>query len=424
MANARLLEDLTFEGFYSEQLGKEREYSLVRNGKKYAVTEFKQALFPTSPGKITIPAIRLQADVIYQSRRGGDPFFDNSFFSRSQTKAKILNAPEIDLAVRSLPKNSDQKIFSNLVGDFSVSTALEKSTLEVGDSTTLTITVRGQGNIWDVVEPEFPAIPHAKIYSDKPVETKQIDEGRIGGNVVFKKALVPLQAGTLSIPSLKIGYFDPEKGRYKYGTTKSYTLTVKPSTEKEHLAMVEASSSTPMKRQVKMVNEDIFPLHISLTALEHKEREAPPLLYGVLFALPMVWYGIGWGIKRRMDRLSNNSGLLRSQRALGTFKKELKAVYAHLKDDDPTEFYRLSDRVFKDFFGDKFNVIGSALTADETAEKLSQRSVDRNIVNQVHDLLKEFEKAQFASAEREMKSRTEIVKNMKTLAKWLEKNFR
>ena len=427
VANARLLEDLAFQGFYSESLGKEREYSLVRSGKKYAVTEFKQALFPTQPGNITIPAIRLQADVIYQSHRGGtfdDPFFDNSLFSRSQTKAQILSAPKIDLTVKPLPKQSDQNTFSNLVGDFSISTALEKNTLEVGDSTTLTITITGHGNIWDAVEPEFPEIPQVKIYNDKPVENKTIDEGRMGGKIVFKQALVPLEAGTFSVPSIKISYFDPEHGRYKYGTTKSYSLTVKPSTEKEDLAIIEALSSTPNKKSVKMVSEDIFPLHISLTALDHEKMEPLPMRYVLLFVLPVIWYGIGWGVKKRMDRFSNNSGLLRSQRALATFNKELKGLSAHRWDDKPAEFYRLSDRAFKDFLGDKCNVAGSALTADETVEKLSKRNIDREIVQQVHDLLKEFERTQFGSGGEELKSREEIVKNMKTLAKRLEKNFR
>ena len=68
--------------------------------------------------------------------------------------------------------------------------------------------------------------------------------------------------------------------------------------------------------------------------------------------------------------------------------------------------------------------MGSALTADETVEKLSEREVNQDTVTQVHTLLKDFETAQFGSAETKIRSREEIVKSMKTLAKRLEKQIR
>ena len=164
-------------------------------------------------------------------------------------------------------------------------------------------------------------------------------------------------------------------------------------------------------------------MHISLEALEPQDLKPRPLLYGTLLTLPALCFGIGWGIKRRIDRLSNNSALVRSQKALGTFNKELKILCPHLQNASVSDFYRLSARVFKDFLGDKFTVTGSALTADETAKKLCERGIDQKIINRTHDLLKEFERAQFASSTKEIKNREEIILNMKSLAKRLEKNF-
>ena len=58
VANARLAESPSFEGFIAEQLEKEREYETTINGRQFMVTEIKQALFPVKPGLLTISSSR------------------------------------------------------------------------------------------------------------------------------------------------------------------------------------------------------------------------------------------------------------------------------------------------------------------------------------------------------------------------------
>ena len=72
--------------------------------------------------------------------------------------------------------------------------------------------------------PEFPDLPQAKLYSDKPVISTSIRDGRVGGEVTFKKAIVPLQAGTFTIPSFKVGFFDPQHARYEYFQSNKQTI--------------------------------------------------------------------------------------------------------------------------------------------------------------------------------------------------------
>jgi hypothetical protein len=427
VVNARLLEDLNFQGFFIEKLGKEKEYTVTRDGKKYLVTEFKQALFPTQPGALSIPALRLQADVVHRSKRRSflnDPLFDDSFFSRSKTTTKVLTTSKLDLNVRPLPECTNQQSFNNLVGDFTVSTALQKDTLQVGDSATLTITIAGSGNIWDAVEPEISGLPQAKLYSDKPAVSTSIRDGRVGGEITFKKAIVPLEAGTFTIPPFKVGFFDPQQERYEYFQSKPYALTVTPSSEKEDLKALKLGATPPAKQAVTMVGDDIFPLHISFKALQHQTLKAFSLSYCVFFILPIFAYVTGWAIKIRLDKLSNNSGLIRSQRALKAFGKNLKKSQAHLEAGSSAEFCRLAARFFKNYLGDKLNLTGNALTAQEAVEKLSSRKIDSQLTHQVEDLLDHLERAQFASATQTVRSREELLEKMQALAKQLEKNLR
>ena len=173
-----------------------------------------------------------------------------------------------------------------------------------------------------------------------------------------------------------------------------------------------------------MVGDEIFPLHISLEALQHQPLQGVPLNYCVFFILPIFAYVAGWAIKIRSDKISNNSGLIRSQKALKAFNKNLKEGRALLGAGSSTEFYRLAARFFKNYLGDKLNLTGNALTAQEAVEKLSTRGINSELTRQVQSLLDNLEKAQFASATQTVRSREELLEQLSALAKQLEKKLR
>ena len=60
VANASLTEAPSFDGFIKQELGKEKEYQKVINGRQFIVTEIKQALFPTKTGVLEITPSTLQ----------------------------------------------------------------------------------------------------------------------------------------------------------------------------------------------------------------------------------------------------------------------------------------------------------------------------------------------------------------------------
>ena len=75
---------------------------------------------------------------------------------------------------------------------------IENTRLAVGDSTTLTVTVQGRGNIMDAQAPQ-PALPEGlKTYADTPEEQIRLGADGYEGKKVFRTALVPVQAGNCS----------------------------------------------------------------------------------------------------------------------------------------------------------------------------------------------------------------------------------
>ena len=425
--NPHLLGDINFQGFYIEKLGKEKEYSTIRNGKEYLVTELRQALFPTETGMIEIPSVRLEVDVVYRSQRRGffsAPFFDDPFFGFNETRSKVLVAPAVTLNVKPLPEEGKPVNFSKLVGDFTISSNLGKKRVKVGDSMTLTITVSGYGNIWDAVGPELSNLPNVKVYSDKPTLTKKVQEGRIYGMKTLKEALVPLKEGKIRIPPLKIAFFNPDLEQYQHIMTKPILLNVLPSSEKEKLHLVEASGLNQTKHTVNIIGKGLLPIHTSINALENQAFNPFNILYCLIIAIPVVAYVTGLGVKKRNDRLINDQGFRRRHKAMSNFGKSLKKVEPHLKDEPSEAFYRLTSRAIKEYLGDKINLIGNTLTPQEAEKKLSERGVNPELLQKIRTLLENLEKGQYASAFHSPQEREEILKSAKKIVKTLEKRLR
>lgn len=134
-----------FSNFIFEDLGAVNSYQESVGGKNYVVSEIKTSLFPQRSGECIIPLAMVRVDVLTQkSNRGRSSMF--GMFEEYQPQR--LQTEEIKFNVKPLPTYDNKDIpFSNLVGDFKVDSSLGKSSLNVNDSTTLTVTVQGYGNL-------------------------------------------------------------------------------------------------------------------------------------------------------------------------------------------------------------------------------------------------------------------------------------
>jgi hypothetical protein len=171
------------------------------------------------------------------------------------------------------------------------------------------------------------------------------------------------------------------------------------------------------------VGKDILPIHSSLDALRNQDCSPLSLLSSLLLAIPMLTYVTGWGIKRRADRRANDQGFVRSSKAMNTFNKAQKKGSSHLQDQTSEEFYRLISRAFKEYMGDKINVVGSALTPQEAEERLRERGIDQQLSREARVLLEDLEKAQFSAVSHPLQKREELLDKARLCAKTLERQL-
>ena len=388
--------------FRKENLGKAKRYSRVINGIAYDVDEVSIALFPIKIGESTIPPSMMELDLIHrtQTNRRRDPFtrfFNDPFFGGvTQNKHKILSTKSIKVNTQPLPKKGKPNGFKNLVGQFSITATVGKESFDAGDTTTLTITVSGIGNVMDVSLTDLNLGDQFKIYPDQPIFTKSIHGNQIGGEKIFKFALVPFTTGRQTISSISLNYFDPDKNEYNTISTNPISLTIKPGTGTENLNLVQSKTAPTQQNgsTVSILARDILPIHTRVEdfkSVTFDKNQRIMYMVGILF--PILIYLIAAGYIRYNHKMNEDMSYSRRQVAHRKAMKKLDQL--SVSNPEPKDFVRELSQIIREYIGDKLNLQGTAFTSKEVGEKLNKNTFADDKIFAIKKLLEKIESMQY-----------------------------
>ena len=388
--------------FRKENLGKAKRYSRVINGIAYDVDEVSIALFPIKIGESTIPPSMMELDLIHrtQTNRRRDPFtrfFNDSFFGGvTQNKHKILSTKSIKVNTQPLPKKGKPSGFKNLVGQFSMTAKVGKESFDAGDTTTLTVTVSGIGNVMDVSLIDLNLDDQFKIYPDQPIFTKSIHGNQIGGEKIFKFALVPFTTGRQTISSISLNYFDPDKNEYNTISTNPISLTIKPGTGTENLNLVQSKTAPTQQNgsTVSILARDILPIHTRVEdfkSVTFDKNQRIMYMVGILF--PTLIYLLAAGYIRYNHKMNEDMSYSRRQVAHRKAMKKLDQL--SVSNPEPKDFVRELSQIIREYIGDKLNLQGTAFTSKEVGEKLNKNTFADDKIFAIKKLLEKIESMQY-----------------------------
>jgi len=388
--------------FRKENLGKAKRYSRVINGIAYDVDEVSIALFPIKIGESTIPPSMMELDLIHrtQTNHRRDPFtrfFNDPFFSRTtQSKHKLISTKPIKLETKPLPKTGKPREFKNLVGQFSITATVGKESFDAGDTTTLTFTVSGIGNVMDVSLTDLNLGDQFKIYPDQPIFTKSIHGNQIGGEKIFKFALVPFTTGRQTISSISLNYFDPDQNEYNTISTNPISLTIKPVTGTENLNLVQSKTAPTQQNgsTVSILARDILPIHTRVEdfkSVTFDKNQRIMYMVGILF--PILIYLIAAGYIRYNHKMNEDKSYSRRQVAHRKAMKKLDQL--SVSNPEPKDFVRELSQIIREYIGDKLNLQGTAFTSKEVGEKLNKNTFTDDKIFAIKKLLEKFESMQY-----------------------------
>ncbi len=188
----------------------QRPKNEVVDGEQFQTQTFRKvALFPTQAGTLKIPAIEFSADVLFQER---DPFFRNSFFTRTKRYPFEFKSNSISVEVEELP--SSPQGFTGGVGQLNYSVNYDKTETAANDPITLKINMNGTGNIGMLNIPDINFPASFELYDPKIKENIRKSGTHISGSKTYEYLIVPRGGGEFQIPDISLSHFDPEAGSY------------------------------------------------------------------------------------------------------------------------------------------------------------------------------------------------------------------
>jgi len=235
------LQELTFPGFRSEPIGEQENARRYLNGVPYTVSVLRRALFPQTSGEIQIAPRELKTKVRSRATGAGAPFgfggmdpfdpnFVDNFFNRGTLRGVTLRSNPLTLRVKPLPTIPANFPLLGLdlppVGRTAVRVSYDPVDISYGDTKTVNATISSAGNIQGVKSLGLKGGGAVKLYAESP-ETKTTFQGDLLWTTKsFKLSLVPLATSAAELPSIALGYFDPDDGQYKVASSEVIKFAV------------------------------------------------------------------------------------------------------------------------------------------------------------------------------------------------------
>lgn len=207
-----------------EQVGEQKKYRTSIKGVGYGVYEINYVIYPQASGTLRIPSFVFDGSVAATRR-------NNSFFSPFMNQGKRVREVSAPINIEVKPKPSNYPDGSPWLPAKDV--VLEESwrpeapTFAVGEPVTRSITIKASGQT-SVSIPSLPDLSADgyKVYPDQAQnEDKQTPDG-ITGYHVESVAIVPTRPGSITLPAIKLHWWDTDTNQLKVSKLPERTIMV------------------------------------------------------------------------------------------------------------------------------------------------------------------------------------------------------
>jgi hypothetical protein len=183
----------------------------------------RYAAYPLQDGKLQIDSSVLKYAYYPNSNSldEEDPFM--GFFHQMTPQQGVGRSEQVAIDVMPLPEDGKPNSFTGGVGDFTVTSAVDKYDVHANEAVTLTLKVEGRGNLAAIGEPKAHWPDNVELYDSKGVA--KAGSGGVGQKV-FEFLLIPRAPGKVILPPLEFSFFDPAKKAYVTRSTEPISINV------------------------------------------------------------------------------------------------------------------------------------------------------------------------------------------------------
>ena len=345
----------------------------------------KAVLYPQKSGRLEIEPLVVELNV--EVPTGRRDMFGRPFTTQAKTEAttgkKFIN-------VRALPEAGKPDDFNGAVGNFEFKVTPGKTTLKGGESTQVTVSVSGKGNLklFTLPKPEVPAA--LEMYDPEHKEDVKTPLTGMYGSISDLYTIVPNNKGKYPIKPLSFSWFDPNTAKYHTVTSKEIMIDVTTMPANAAAANQVASSKQKLApgETFRFIN-----LETSLRATGRDDFFGSTLFYILLF-IPFLLIPVIVLLKKKKEaydsdvtgnKIRQNNKLAR--KFLGEAKKQLGSK-------EP--FYLALEKALHNFLKAKLNIETSELSRENIRELLLSRKADPDTVNNFSLIMDNCEFARYA----------------------------
>ena len=197
-------------------LGEVRQYNTDINGQRMGVYERRFAIFAEESGELVIPGQKFTANIV------------NSYNRWSRGRPVSIVAQPIRIEVKSTPSNYPKASWLPSP-QLTVVDRWSKpySEWQVGEPVTRTITLNAQGlSGSQLPKIDLTQVDGLKYYPDQSEHNDKTDTQGIYGFLQQSIAIVPTQSGRITIPEMRIPWWNLESNRLEYAILPTQTVVV------------------------------------------------------------------------------------------------------------------------------------------------------------------------------------------------------
>ena len=280
-----------------QPLGEQKRYIATREGRNYQVFERNYALIPEKSGSIILPRLVLRGRI--GNRQPGQLVINRGRRVQVQSEAVVLQ-------VRPRPAGYEASPGQTWLPSWELSLSEQWSpsppVFRVGEPLTRTLILQAKGlDAGQLPNLELPVIDNVNVYPDQPQSATSSDAEWLLGQREQKIALVPTQAGELTLPEIKLAWWNTQQDQAQTAVLPARTVTVLPAIGSPKSSPTAETRATP---------PETSPIP-SGHSLDHSLEAHVPFLsdrriwQGISLALLIVWLGTAlawWRERRRMPK--------------------------------------------------------------------------------------------------------------------------
>lgn len=396
----------SFEGFWKQDLATDKNSQWQRevyNDKIYdsnVIAEY--ILFPQKKGTITIEPMSMDFTARIEmpsTQKTSNSIFD-SFFGggvQYQNITRKVLSPKVTVTVKPFNKTAPAS-YSGAVGSFDIKAELSEDIISANNSANIKITINGTGNLPLINEPNINFPTSFEQYKVRSTEDINVTTEGVSGSKTFEYPFIARAKGDYSIGPIEFSYFDIEKQDFVTISTPEIKIAV---TNDNSSNASQLSGTTVIsglsKEELKVIGNDIRFIHTGNPHLRPKSFMliSSAIYWAILLAM-LIAFAAAITFFRKKIKASKDIVRQKSKKASRAALSRLREAKKSMNENKKSQFYQNILKAMWGYVGDKMNIENSLLSRDNISQKLLEKGIDEETIENFKGVIDAVEQAQYA----------------------------